>query len=134
MRYLFLATLALTLKWVEYRFNRDYGDFFFDYSLNGRYGVNGNSSSLTKVKSCDRGVYLKNSESFISISKIGLYPAEFTMSAWILSKDALGIIFYYSDSNLSFMIGRGFSYDIIRFYIFSTVSYGTQYCFISSKI
>ena len=134
MRSFVLAAFALFLKWVEYRFNRDYGDFYFDYSLNGRYGVNGNTDSLTKVASSDRGVYLTNSRSFISITTIDAIPSQFTMSTWILPKDFSGIIFYYSDSTNSFMIGRGDTFDRFRLYIFRNTYYGTDYCFTSGKI
>ena len=134
MKLFLLAVIASSLKWVEYRFNRDYGDFYFDYSLNGRYGVNGNTNLLTKVVSCDRGVYLKNSQSFISITSVGAFPSPFTMSTWLLNKDSTVGIFSYIDSNLSFMIGRGNVDDLIRFYIFTSVTYGTSSCFSSSNI
>ena len=129
MKAILLAVLALSLKWVEYRFNRDYGDFFFDYSLNGRYGVNGNTNSITKVVSCDRGVYLKNSRSFISITSTTAFPFSFTMSTWLLSKDSTVSIFYYIDANISFMIGRGDAADRLRFYMFTGITYGTENCF-----
>lgn len=129
MKWFLRISLAMSLKWVEYLFNRDYGELFFDYSLNSRYGSNGGSNPETKVTSTDRGIYFKSSQSFVTINPVGSFPSTFTASSWLLSEDSATGIFHYIDSTFSFMGGRGNYSDLIRFYYMSNPTFGNADCF-----
>ena len=69
---LVLAAVAISQKWLEYRFSRDYGNYFFDYSLNGRYGTNGDTKYNTFVISTDRGIYLNYDLISVTINSKGV--------------------------------------------------------------
>ena len=57
-----LCTLGLA-SLVEYRFGRNFGSKFYDYSGNGNHGLNGDGSSPSMVMSTDRGIYLNGGTS-----------------------------------------------------------------------
>ena len=121
--------LVIASKWVEYRFNRNYGEYFFDYSYNGRYGHDSNTNSAIKVKSTDRGVYLPSTSSNIKILSSGLFPTVFTVSIWIICTDSSISIFYYKDSNDNIVLGRGAGEERIRLYLDSNVKYADPWNF-----
>ena len=54
-------------KWAEYRFWENYGEIFFDTSLNGRHATNGATSSADDYDCIfsDRGLYFHNSQNYI---------------------------------------------------------------------
>ena len=65
---MYSLALVFASKWFEYRFGQNYGEYFFDYSYNGRYGYDSNTNTAIKVKSTDRGVYFPSVSSRIIIS------------------------------------------------------------------
>ena len=121
---IYCLTLVLASKWLEYRFNRNYGEYFFDYSYHGRYAHDSNTNSAIKVKSTDRGVYIPSILSKIQVVSTDQFPNVFTFSTWILSTDKLASIFYYKDSTDSIVIGRGNLGDRIRIYLDSVAYLG----------
>ena len=127
----YVLALVIASKWVEYRFNRNYGEYFFDYSYNGRYGHDSNTNSAIKVKSTDRGIYLPSVSSNIKILSSGLFPTAFTVSVWIMCTDTILSIFYYKDINDNIVLGRGSGEDRIRLYLDSAVYYADPWNFLA---
>jgi hypothetical protein len=111
------SSLTLAAKWVEYKFNKDYGNYFFDYSLNGRYGVNGNSNLDSKVISVDRGIFMKYGTSYITITKSGLFPSIFTVVFWVMAIDVGSSLFYFNDDSTKLEFIRGIDGMRIRMYV-----------------
>ena len=129
---IYCLTFVLASKWLEYRFNRNYGEYFFDYSYHGRYAHDSNTNSAIKVKSTDRGVYIPSILSKIQVVSTDQFPNVFTFSTWLSSTDAFASIFYYKDSIDSIVIGRGSGEDRIRLYL-NTVAYlGDPWTFLPS--
>ena len=99
-----------SLTWLEYKFSRNYGDYFFDYSLSGRYGVNGGTSGSSKVKSTDRGAYFTYSSN-IMIHNSAIMPTSFTLTSRLMDKDSHFIIFYNRYNSKGLLFGRRNAYD-----------------------
>ena len=127
-----LATIH-SLTWLEYKFSRSYGDYFFDYSLNGRYGVNGGTSGSSKVKSTDRGVYFSY-QSNIKIHNSAVLPSSFTIITWLMDTNSYFIVFYNRLNGQGMFFGRHDSKDRIRLEIGSSMYYGTDNQFVYGKM
>lgn len=121
---LVVITLVVSAKWLDYRFSRDYGSYFFDYSLNGRYANDKNPTNSFKVISTDRGVYFPDKSSSIRINPVGSFPATFTLTTWVLCKDVMVVFFYYEDTTFRILYGRGSGENRIRLYLKSNIRYG----------
>lgn len=97
-------TLSIVLVWlimhyglcskiVEYKFENNFGQIFYDFSGNNRYAVNGESSSTTiyDTKPTDRGAFFsKDSENRIKlppndIETSNFYlPSTFSIVMWVM--------------------------------------------------
>ena len=126
-----LATVH-SATWLEYKFNRNYGDYFFDYSLNSRYGINGGTPGSTKVKSTDRGVYFSD-QSNIKIYNSALLPASFTLAAWLMDINSYFIVFYNRLNTQGILFGRLNFLDAIRLEVDLDEYYGTDWEFLHSN-
>ena len=91
--FMMFLTLALGAKILEYKFGRDYGDKFYDYSGQGRHGTSGDGLKQYKVKSTDRGVYIQNTVNYVSIPNFS-FPPIYSIYLWLSPKSAGGDIFY----------------------------------------
>lgn len=118
--------------WLEYKFSRSYGDYFFDYSMNSRYGVNGGTAGSSKAISTDRGVYF-NELSNIKIYNSAILPHSFTLTTWIMDIDSHFILFYNRANYNGMLFGRQTTYNRIRLEIGLADYYGNEWKFYSGK-
>ena len=78
---------------LDYRFGKNYGDTFYDYTGNKNHGINGNGVSSSKVKSTDRGIFIAQGAYYISIPSTFSYPTVYAVNFWIMSNSMDGLIF-----------------------------------------
>ena len=93
-----LCTLGLA-SLVEYRFGRNFGSKFYDYSGNGNHGLNGDGSSPSMVMSTDRGIYLNGGTSHVMVEKQFNIPSIFSVIIWLITLDVDGKIFFRGGPN-----------------------------------
>lgn len=98
MNYLLsILTLVQSSMLIEYKFWKNYGKVVYDYSGNGRHGLNGYSISSNAYEGIftDRGIYLSQSALFRippnEVNSIGfLLPNKYTIVFWTYSLETVG--------------------------------------------
>ena len=86
----FLIQLSISNKIIEYKFYKNFGQIFYDYSNNNRHAVNGVSLSAESndLKSTDRGVYSDGTSCKITLPPNNIsqesfdLPNPFTILFW----------------------------------------------------
>jgi hypothetical protein len=128
-------------KLVEYKFGINYGQVFFDYSLNGLNAVNGDSSKSNNLDTTatDRGAFFRDNKNIISLP-----PNDWNTSSFLLpSTFTINIWGYFTTINYIFMTrGGGPSNDINIYGSGSNIKFGfadvncasTDSSFTTSKI
>ena len=87
-----LVLLAQSSKIVEYRFYKNYGQVFFDYSGNFNHAVNGQDINTTNldVMSCDRGIFFNDNTQKITLPPNNAsldsitFSQTFTILFWVM--------------------------------------------------
>ena len=137
-----LTLVSLASKIVEYRLNYIYGQVFYDFSGNGRHGVNGATLAVeaSDFLGTDRGAHSTgNSEKILlpanaqNVSAF-LLPSSFSVTAWFYPSEVGGCIFFrYIDKNNYFVVQRqGTSSSIYGNITIAGVSTGNVYGAINS--
>ena len=84
MKYLALFVLISYSAYLDYRFGRDYGDVFYDYSGRSNHGINGNNVD-SKVTKTDRGIYLTyNIGNYIQSKNSFILPEKSYFYSWTM--------------------------------------------------
>ena len=88
-----LVIFAQSSKIVEYKFYKNYGQVFYDYSGNFNHAVNGQDINTTSldVTSCDRGIFFNDNTQKITLppNNVSLssikFSKTFTILFWVLT-------------------------------------------------
>ena len=83
-------------KVVEYKYYKNSGQLFYDYSGNGRHAINGIGTSITveDVVPTDRGIYYASTKNQLTLPQFTL-TSPFSIMMWILIASNCGSVPYY---------------------------------------
>ena len=124
MRILLLALLLLvsSKKIIEYKFSKNFGLVFFDYSENKNRAING--ESITKpqksTQAIDRGAYFNSSDSTITLPPNTLInsftlPEQFTIVFWSLVRDNSFYVLQITGSSFEIYLRRFVISQVLAF-------------------
>lgn len=101
-----ILSMAYSQILLDYRFGKNYGETFYDFSGNKNHGINGNGIASYKVKSTDRGIFLTQGINFITIPSNFSYPSIYAVNFWIMSNSTNGLIFVKNSKNYYYNLGK----------------------------